>query len=138
MNASARNSSITPHPTPQGTNRSGPGAIGGAGELPQRLSSDSPRRPATLRPAGRLLAACVVAGAAGFWASFSPPLALVYLTEAAAALGIEFLARALPVLATILLPFPLAGALAVAAVCAVATWPPASPHRPAAETPHDG
>lgn len=138
MSLSSLESSITRPLPPQGANRSGPGAIAGAGELLQRLSSESPRRPATLRRGRRLLAACLVAGAAGFWAAFSPPLVFGYATQAAAALGIEFLSRALPVLVAILLPFPLAGALAVAAVCAVATWPPASPHRPASQNRHDG
>lgn len=138
MTPAGLESSITTPQPPQGANRSGPGAIGGAGELLQRLSSENSRRHATRRTGLRLLAACLIAGGGGFWAAFSPAPALVYLAEAAAALGIDFLARALPAFAAVLLPFPLAGALAVAAVCAVATWPPASPHRPASENRHDG
>lgn len=96
------------------------------------------RRHATLRLVFGTIAAGVIALAAAFWAMASPPLAFAFVTQAAASAGNEFLARALPVLASILLPFPLAGALAVAVLCAVATWPPDSPHHPASETPHAG
>ena len=79
------------------------------------------------------LVAGVIAFTAAFWAAASPPLAFVFITQVAASAGSEFLARALPVLAGVLLPFPLAVALAIAVLCAVATWSADSPHRPASK-----
>lgn len=133
---SGRDVPITTGSTPQGANRSGPVAI-----APGRVPAAGPfsgtcRGYATLRLVFGTLIAGVIAFTAAFWAAASPPLAFVFVTQVVASAGIEFLTRALPVLAGVLLPFPLAVALAIAVLCAVATWPPDAPCRSASENRH--
>ncbi|MDE2806528.1 MAG: hypothetical protein OXN18_15405 [Gemmatimonadota bacterium] len=84
----------------------------------------------------RVIGFGVIAGAAVLWALVSPPIAITVIIQTATTAGFELLAQALTALAPIILPFPLAGALAVAVLCAVATWPPHSPRYPASEKPH--
>ena len=111
---------ITTPPSAQGQKRSGPGAIalgrGPAGALSTRFRSFT----ATLLCA---LVVGVIAGSAALWAIVSPAVALTVIAQTAATAGLDLLARALTVLGPFILPFPLAGALAFAVLCAVATWP---------------
>ena len=111
---------ITTPPSAQGQKRSRPGAIaldrGPAGALSTGFRSFT----ATIL---RALGFGVIAGAAVLWAIVSPPVAFTAIAQAAATAGLDLVGRALTIIAPIILPFPLAGALAFAVLCAVATWP---------------
>ena len=120
---------ITTPTSAQGQKRSGPGAIaldrGPAGAPSTGFRSFT----ATLLTA---LVVGIIAGSAALWAVVSPTAAFTVIAQTATTAGLDLLVRALTVLAPIILPFPLAGALAFAVLCAVATWPadcPPDEHR---------
>lgn len=126
---------ITAGSMPQGANRSGPGAIASGRAPAAGPSSGTCRRHATLRIVLGTLPLGVAAFVAAF-AAMASPIAFAFVVEAAATAGFEFLGRALPFLIAVLPPFPLAVVGAIALLCAVATWPPGSPHLPSPENRH--
>ncbi len=111
---------ITTPTSAQGQKRSGPGAIALGRGPAGALSTGFHSFPATLLCA---LVVGVIAASAALWAIVSPAIALTAIAQAAATGGLDLLGRALTIIAPIILPFPLAGALAFAVLCAVATWP---------------
>lgn len=134
ITGSGPDAAITSEASAQAPNPGGPGAIGSGRDPAGALSSDTRRRHATLRIVLGSLPAAAVAFVVGVAVMASPP-ALAFVVEAATTAGLEILGRVLPVLVAFLPPFPLAVVGAVALLCAVATWPPHSPHLPAPREP---
>lgn len=132
---SGADAAITIQPSAQAPNVGGPGAIASGRDPAGALSSDTKPGYATLRIVLGALPPAAVAFVAAFAATASPP-ALTLVVEAATTAGLELIGRALPFLIAVLPPFPLAVVGAVALLCAVATWPPSSPHLPASENRH--